>query len=179
LITSVCALSICSFTEPSRPRDGIVKTCRYVLPNTEVFAALLTYVKYVGWWQPFCAWFGLGTMIFTVSCYGYATFLPGWWDVGTFFSYYTMCFVCPILYVGWKVWWKTKVIKPEDAGMCFRHTISCLFGPVILTLIALDLVWERPVIDRYEASVVEQHIGFWEEVMIMMGFKKKKTEYAA
>lgn len=107
-------------------------------------------LPYVGWAQPFCAWFGLGTMIFTVVCYGYATFLPGWWDVGTFFSYYTMCFVCPILYVGWKVWWKTKVIKPEEA----------------------DLVWERPVIDRYEASVVEKHIGFWEEVRIMMGFKK-------
>lgn len=74
-------------------------------------------VKYIGWAQPYCAYFGLGTMIFTVIMYGYSTFLPGWWDTGTFFSYYTMVFVCPILYVGWKVVKKTKVVKPEEAGM--------------------------------------------------------------
>lgn len=34
-------------------------------------------LPYIGWAQPYCAWFGLGTMVFTVSCYGYATFLPG------------------------------------------------------------------------------------------------------
>ena len=34
-------------------------------------------LPYVGWAQPYCAYAGLGTMIFTVSCYGYATFLPG------------------------------------------------------------------------------------------------------
>lgn len=93
-------------------------------------------------------------MIFTVSCYGYATFLPGFWDLGTFFSYYTMVFVCPILYVGWKVWWKTKFVSSAEC----------------------DLVWERPVIDAYEANVAEAHIGFFQEVKIMMGFKKKETE---
>lgn len=41
----------------------------------------------------------------------------------------------------------------------------------------LDLVWERPVIDRYEASVVEKHLGFWEEVLIMMGLRKGSTEH--
>lgn len=39
------------------------------------------------------------------------------WDVGTFFSYYLMVFVCPILYAGWKVVKKTKLIKPEDADL--------------------------------------------------------------
>ena len=34
-------------------------------------------------------WFGLATMIFTVAAYGYITFLPGWWDLGAFSSYYT------------------------------------------------------------------------------------------
>lgn len=77
-------------------------------------------------------------MILTVGAYGYTTFLPGCkserceepclavlhkltcalgWDVGTFFSYYTMCFVCPILYVGWKVVKKTKVVKPAEADL--------------------------------------------------------------
>lgn len=39
------------------------------------------------------------------------------WDVGTFFSYYTMVFLCPVLYVGWKVYWKTSIIKPEEADL--------------------------------------------------------------
>lgn len=34
-------------------------------------------LPYIGWAQPYCAWFGIATMVFTVSCYGYATFLPG------------------------------------------------------------------------------------------------------
>jgi yeast amino acid transporter len=112
-------------------------------------------LPYIGWAQPYCAWFGLGTMIFTVSCYGYTTLLPGWWDIGMFFSYYTMVFLCPILYVGWKVVWKTKIIEAEEA----------------------DLIWERPVIDGYEANVAEQHVGFWREVRVMMGFKKNNADH--
>jgi amino acid transporter len=81
-------------------------------------------------------------LILTVGTYGYTTFLPGWWDVGTFFSYYTMCFVCPVLFVFWKVFKKTKFVKPEEA----------------------DLVWERPVIDAYEASFAEEPLGFWAEL---------------
>lgn len=44
-------------------------------------------LPYKGWWQPYCAWFGLATMILTVLFYGYTTFLTGWWNTGTFFSY--------------------------------------------------------------------------------------------
>ena len=76
------------------------------------------------------------------------------WDTGTFFSYYTMVFLCPILYVSWKLIKKTKIVKPEEA----------------------DLVWERPAIDAYEANTLEKHLGFWEEVGIMMGLRKKKEE---
>jgi amino acid transporter len=110
-------------------------------------------LPYKGWWQPYCAWFGLGTMTFTVCMYGYSIFLPGWWVVGTFFSYYTMCFLCPILYVGWKLVKRTTVVKPHEA----------------------DLVWERPVIDAYEATLVDAEIGFWNECMQLMGFKRKHT----
>ena len=35
-------------------------------------------------------------------------------------------------------------------------------------------VWERPVIDAYEANVLEKHVGFFEEIKVMMGFKKKQ-----
>ncbi|KAL3423742.1 amino acid permease [Phlyctema vagabunda] len=109
-------------------------------------------LPYVGWAQPFCAWFGLSTMTFTVCMYGYTTFLPGWWDTGTFFSYYTMCFACPIFFFGWKVVKKTKMVAPADA----------------------DLVWERPTIDAYEASVTEKPLTFWQDVKLMLGRKKSE-----
>lgn len=108
-------------------------------------------LPYIGFFQPYCAWIGLCAMIFTVAVYGYTTFLPGWWDTPTFFSYYTMVFICPILYVGWKVSWKTKVVHPKEA----------------------DLVWERPEIDAYEAAIVERDAGFWREVGEMMGIVKR------
>jgi amino acid transporter len=90
-------------------------------------------------------------MTATVGAYGYTTFLPGWWDLGTFFSYYTMVFVCPLLWGGWKLVKKTKMVKAEEA----------------------DLVWERPIIDEYERSVEGEHMTFMQEVKLMMGFKKK------
>lgn len=88
-----------------------------------------------------------------VTCYGYTTLLPGYWDVGTFFSYYTMVFLAPLLWGGWKLVKRTKMVKPEDA----------------------DLVWERPLIDAYEASLVDDHVGFFTEVAQMMGFRRKHT----
>ena len=76
-------------------------------------------LPYVGWAQPYCAYFGLITMSLTVTFYGYTTFLTGWWDVGTFFSYYLMVGLCPILFIGWKLLKKTKMVKPGEAGMSF------------------------------------------------------------
>ncbi|KAG2170929.1 hypothetical protein VTO58DRAFT_101116 [Aureobasidium pullulans] len=113
-------------------------------------------LPYKGWWQPYSAWVGLGTMIFTNVMYGYSTFLPGWWNTGTFFSYYTMCFVSPILYIGWKVIKKTKVVKPEEA----------------------DLVWERPLIEAYEATLIDDGSkGFWDDCAKAIGLRKRhKTD---
>lgn len=112
-------------------------------------------LPYKGWWQPGIAIFGLIAMIFTVVCYGYTTFLPGYWNVGTFFSYYAMVFVGIITYSFWKIVKRSKVVKPEEA----------------------DLVWERPLIDAYEASLVEKKVGFVTEMKSMMGFKGRKVEH--
>ena len=38
----------------------------------------------------------------------------------------------------------------------------------------MDLVWERPVIDAYEASFTEVPVGFWTEIAQMSGMKKKR-----
>jgi len=55
-------------------------------------------LPYNGWGQPYVAWLGLAFMIATVATYGYTVFLPGWWNTGTFFTYYTMVFVCAVLF---------------------------------------------------------------------------------
>ena len=51
--------------------------------------------------------------------------------MGTFFSYYAMVFVAALAYAGWKVLKRTRVVRPAGA----------------------DLVWDKPVIDAYEAAL--------------------------
>ncbi|KKY16828.1 putative general amino acid permease agp2 [Phaeomoniella chlamydospora] len=113
-------------------------------------------LPYRGWFQPYCGYIGAVGMLVVVGCYGYTTFLPGWWDVGTFFSYYTMCFVAILTYSGWKILKKTKVVPAAEA----------------------DLIWDRPVIDAYENSLTKTPEGFWKEVLQMVGLRKKTSEFA-
>jgi yeast amino acid transporter len=68
-------------------------------------------------------------MIIILCCYGYATFLPGNWDIGNFFIYYLMLFVLILTYSGWKITKRTKVIPAAE----------------------VDLIWEAPNIDAYKA----------------------------
>ncbi|KAF2091878.1 amino acid transporter-like protein [Saccharata proteae CBS 121410] len=109
-------------------------------------------LPYKGWAQPYVAWAGLVLMILTLGTYGYTVFLPGWWDVGTFFTYYAMVFVCIVLYAGFKVVRCTSTVKPSEA----------------------DLVWERPEIDAYEAAT-EAPLGIWEDIFRIAGLKKREV----
>lgn len=106
-------------------------------------------LPYCGWFQPYSAWISLVFMICIVACYGYSSFKP--WDVSTFFSYYTMVIVAPILYLGWKLIHRTKFVRSHEA----------------------DLVWQRPVIDAYEASFIDQPVGFWTEMAQLVGLKRQ------
>jgi yeast amino acid transporter len=92
-------------------------------------------------------------MSITTIIYGYTVFLPGYWDTGTFFSFYTMVFACILFYVGWKVVKKTKLVKPHEA----------------------DLIWERPLIDAYEAAYVEPKHTFVQEMLHNFGLRKVKV----
>ena len=112
-------------------------------------------LPYVGWFQPYCAWIGVFGMLLVVGGYGYTTFLPGWWDVGTFFSYYTMVFVAIVTYTGWKIIKRTKVVRPEET----------------------DLVWDRPVIDAYEASLTDEPERFWNEILLMLRLRRRKVAH--
>lgn len=107
---------------------------------------------YTGWFQPYSAYIGLVWMVVIVLTYGYSSFAP--WSVSSFFSYYTMVGVVPTLFVLWKVVKRTKFIKAEER----------------------DLVWERPHIDAYEASFLSPPVGFWTEVLQLVGIGRNKKD---
>ncbi|KAI1093937.1 amino acid permease/ SLC12A domain-containing protein [Rostrohypoxylon terebratum] len=110
-------------------------------------------LPYYGYFQPYSAWIGVIFMTTVVCTYGYSVFLPGKWDVESFFTYYAMVLLDPILYIGWKLWHRTKFIKPEEA----------------------DLVWIAPSIDAYEAAYTEDAPGFWTEIAQIFGFRRKNV----
>ncbi len=107
---------------------------------------------YTGWFQPYCAWIGLVGETIVVIFFGYSAFTPP--DVASFFSSYTMVIVAPILYVFWKLLKRTKVVSPHEA----------------------DIVWEAPIVDAYEATFLSPPVGFWTELLQLVGLKRGKRD---
>ncbi|KAJ5161587.1 hypothetical protein N7492_006979 [Penicillium capsulatum] len=106
--------------------------------------------SYFGYFQPYCGYLAMVWMILVTILYGYPSYKP--WSLSTFWSNYTMQIFIPWLFVIWKVIKKTKLVKPEEA----------------------DLVWERPLIDAYEASFIDPPVGFWREIAQMFGLMRIK-----
>lgn len=107
-------------------------------------------LPYCGWFQPYSAYIGLAWMIFVVCTYGYSSYLP--WSVESFFTYYTMLILAPILFVFWKVVHRTSFVPASKA----------------------DLVWERPIIDTYESTFYSPPVGFWRELLQLVGLGRTK-----
>ncbi|KAK4995643.1 general amino acid permease agp2 [Elasticomyces elasticus] len=74
-------------------------------------------LPYVGWFQPFAAWYGLIGCFIMTFVGGYTVFLPGQWDIPTFLFSYTMIGVFPIIFIGWKLIKRTKFHKPLDIDL--------------------------------------------------------------
>lgn len=107
-------------------------------------------LPYYGYFQPYAAWIALVWMVVIVLCYGYYSFDP--WDVQDFFIYYAMIIVAVLLFAGWKLIKKTKWLRAHE----------------------IDLVWERPTIDAYEATFIDEPVSFWREMVQLVGLGKKK-----
>lgn len=107
-------------------------------------------LPYTGYFQPYQTYVALGFLIFIVFTYGYAVFLPGNWLIDTFMSSYAMLMVAPCLYLFWKFFKKTRIIPSRE----------------------VDLVWDAPLIDAYEASFITPPIGFWTEMLQLIGLKR-------
>ncbi|KAF2729598.1 hypothetical protein EJ04DRAFT_555986 [Polyplosphaeria fusca] len=108
-------------------------------------------LPYKGWGQPYVAYAGVLFFSTVLAIYGYAVFYKANWDVGTFMTYYAMCFIDIVLYVGYKVYSRSKFVKASEA----------------------DLVWDRPKIDAYEASI-EPPLGLWTDIWWSVTRRKGK-----
>ncbi|CAJ2508902.1 Uu.00g139280.m01.CDS01 [Anthostomella pinea] len=111
-------------------------------------------LPYFGYLQPYCAYIALAWMVIIEATFGYTVFTPGNFDVGTFFSYYTMALIAFCTYFGWKTINRTRFVRPRDA----------------------DLVWEKPQIDAYEAAFTEQPSRFRDDMRAMMTGKIMRKE---
>lgn len=69
------------------------------------------------WFQPYTAIFATCMLWCVVGILGYTVFLPGNWSVDNFLFNYVMVFVALAVFIFWKVWKKTKFIKPEEADL--------------------------------------------------------------
>lgn len=96
-----------------------------------------------GWGQPYVNMFGLTVVTTVVFIQGYYVFLPGGWDTGNFFTYYTMIFACAVFFVGWKLVKRTKLVHPATA----------------------DLQWDKARIDAYEEAT-DPPLGLWEDIWV-------------
>lgn len=105
-------------------------------------------LPYTGYFQPYCAYIGIVVLSLILLFYGYAAFRP--WSVEVFFQNYTMQIAAPILYFGWKLIKRTKVLHPRE----------------------LDLVWEAPEVDEYEATFANPPPSFWGEMLDLVTFNR-------
>ncbi|OTB13868.1 hypothetical protein K445DRAFT_319743 [Daldinia sp. EC12] len=112
-------------------------------------------LPYYGYFQPYCGYIGLVWMIIIEATFGYSVFLPGKWNVGNFFAFYTMAIVSFCTYFGWKIYRRTRFVSPAQA----------------------DLIWEKPSIDAYEAAHHEPPTRFIDELKSMFLGKRKKENY--
>ena len=111
-------------------------------------------LPYRGWGQPYVAYVGVLFFSVVLIIYGYATFYK--FDVSTFMTFYAMTFICVVLYLGFKIIKRSKFVRASEA----------------------DLVWERPRIDAYEASI-DPPLGLWTDIwQKITGKQRRGKSYA-
>lgn len=72
---------------------------------------------YRSWFQPYSIYFATFIYWCIIGCLGYQVFLPGMWKVDDFLFSYVMIFVSLAVFIAWKLFKRTKFIKPRDADL--------------------------------------------------------------
>ncbi|KAF9484673.1 general amino acid permease AGP2 [Pholiota conissans] len=83
-------------------------------------------------WQPFCAYYAFTGTLIMAFVGGYIVFVPGHWDVPSFLFSYAMIGIIPVLFVYWKIRYRSSWQKL--ATMTFFER-------------------ERMIIDQYEEEI--------------------------
>lgn len=74
-------------------------------------------LPYKSRFQPYLAYISLVCTVTMAFVGGYEVFLPGNWDIASFFFSYTMIGVFPVVYFGWKIVHRTKFRGPEEVDL--------------------------------------------------------------
>ncbi|KAI6842459.1 amino acid permease [Hortaea werneckii] len=72
-------------------------------------------LPYKAFWQPYFTWYGVGFNVLIIFTQGFEAFVP--WDTRTFFVNYISLILFVVLYVGHKIVFRTKFVKPIEADL--------------------------------------------------------------
>ncbi|GAA6028004.1 hypothetical protein JCM8097_001825 [Rhodosporidiobolus ruineniae] len=64
--------------------------------------------------QPYASYFGLFMLLVIIFLNGFSVFLHGNWAVGDFIVDYVTCWIFIVLYIGWKLFKRTKFVRLES-----------------------------------------------------------------
>ncbi|CAK7201532.1 hypothetical protein SEUCBS139899_004238 [Sporothrix eucalyptigena] len=106
-------------------------------------------LPYCGWFQPYCGYAASVFYVLVIGSFGYTSFLP--FNVKNFFGCYAMAVLAILTFSFWAVIKRSVGVDP-----------ACV-----------DLVWECPEIDAYEASTTDEIKTFWGEMEDLVLFWKK------
>ncbi|XEV01480.1 hypothetical protein FSHL1_006767 [Fusarium sambucinum] len=104
-------------------------------------------LPYYGWGQPFCGYAASVFFTLVIGTFGYTSFSP--FNTEAFFGCYAMTLLSIIFFIFWKVFHRTSFHDPK----------------------VIDMVWETPQVDAYEAETTEESQTFWGEMGRMFMFQ--------
>lgn len=102
-------------------------------------------LPYKGRFQPYTSYFAMGGTLFMLLAGGYEVFLGGQLDIKWFFLDYGMIAFFIIAFIGWKLFFRTRYIRPGTAD--------------------LSLGGLKEEIDRYEAAYIPRKQGTADKIL--------------
>lgn len=72
-------------------------------------------LPFKAFWQPFFSWYGLFWNCLIILTQGFTAFIP--WDTTDFFVAYISLILFVALYIGHKIVYRTKFVKPIEADL--------------------------------------------------------------
>ncbi|CCH43437.1 High-affinity glutamine permease [Wickerhamomyces ciferrii] len=73
--------------------------------------------RFKSWFQPFTVLFGMFMTACMVGALGYTSLMPGRWDIGSFLTSYLMILLDIVVYIGYKLIKRTKMINSAEADL--------------------------------------------------------------